>query len=580
MTYESLTGFPDITIERDVPGIMRDGTVLLADIYRPKGTGPHPVLLSRLPYDKQAALANFGYAHPTWYAGHGYTVVIQDCRGRYQSEGEFIPFLNEASDGYDTVEWAAQLPGTGGRVAMYGFSYCGATSLLAATAVPPSLTAICPGFTGSQYYDGWTYQSGALNLAFVMYWSTLLGMDTARRARDVEGYEKLGAALGAAAEWFNFLPTMDYPVTVDHAPYFRDWIEHSTYDDYWKRWSIDEAYGRIDVPALHIGGWYDIFLRGTVRNFLGLSDPLRPSGDFDQKLLLGPWTHMPWTPVDVAGGEISTNEIDDWQLRWFDHHLKGVDTGVLDDPVTAYVIGAGMQNFDSWPPVQTTNVDFFLHSDGRACSKFGNGRLDRDGPGDEPADVFIYDPATPIPSLGGHSCCFDLVTPMGPADQHAAEASRMMLVYTSDPLAQDLLLVGKAHVTLCAASTAVDTDFTARLCVVDQSGTSTNIQEGIVRARYRDSLSDPSPINPGEVYEYCIDLGSLAVRIPTGSAIRLDVSSSDFPQWDRNLNTGGRIGCEGALAALIATQTVLHNERYPSRVSLPVLGEYRPDDTA
>ncbi|MEC9427554.1 MAG: CocE/NonD family hydrolase, partial [Actinomycetota bacterium] len=530
-----------------------------------------PVLLSRHPYDKQAALSNFGYAHPAWYAERGYLVVVQDCRGRYLSDGDFTPFLNESEDGYDTVEWAARLPGANGRVAMYGFSYGGATTMLAAKAAPPSLATICPGFTGSQYYDGWTYQAGALNLAFTVYWSTLLGLDSAKRADDAEGYAQLGAALGAASAWFNFLPIADYPVTADHAPYFRDWVEHSSYDEYWRRWSIDEAYEEIKVPAIHTGGLYDIFLSGTVKNFVGLSSASASVKSQPQKLLLGPWTHMPWAPVDVVGGEVSTNEVDDWQVSWLDHHLKGSDNGVLDHPVTVYLLGEGIRNFTAWPPVEARSVEYFMHSQGRANSKFGDGWLDREVPSDEPVDIFIYDPATPTPSLGGHSCCFESVTPMGPADQSIAEVSRMVLVYTTEPLVEDMLVVGDAFVTLYAASSAVDTDFTTRLCVVGPDGTSINIQEGIVRARYRDSLVDPSPIAPGEVYRYRIELGPVATRVPAGSAIRVDISSSDFPQWDRNFNTGGRIGFEGPLDAVTATQTVLHSGAFPSSLCLPVV---------
>ena len=258
MSYEVLTGMGGVTVERDVSATMRDGTVLLADVYRPKEEGPHPVLLSRHPYDKQAALSNFGYAHPAWYAERGYLVVVQDCRGRYLSDGDFTPFLNESEDGYDTVEWAARLPGANGRVAMYGFSYGGATTMLAAKAAPPSLATICPGFTGSQYYDGWTYQAGALNLAFTVYWSTVLGLDSAKRADDAEGYAQLGAALGAASDWFNFLPIADYPVIADHAPYFRDWVEHASYDDYWRRWSSNLLAGQpFSTPGLAAAmpGW-------------------------------------------------------------------------------------------------------------------------------------------------------------------------------------------------------------------------------------------------------------------------------------------------------------------------------------
>jgi len=580
MTIENLPGLP-VTVERDVPAAMRDGTVLRADVYRPaeQPLDGVPVLLARSPYDKRVNVSTFGNTHPAWYASHGYMVVVQDSRGRYTSEGDFYPFAHEMDDGYDTVEWAATLPGSNGDVGMFGFSYVGATQLLAAVTGPPSLRAIAPGFTASQYYDGWTYNGGALSAAFVCYWANLLALGSAVRAEDRAAVDALGASLGAAEGWFWSLPLSEFPpLQGGYAPYFYDWVEHCTYDDYWKQWSIDSDYSRIDVPALHFGGWWDVFLSGTVKNFTGLrAGAGTEAARGAQKLLVGPWTHMPWTPVSRCGGDgPSTNEIDDWQLRWFDHTLKGIDTGVLDSPVTVYTLDGGWRDLDGWPPSDSAAEDWYIHSGGRANSKFGDGTLDRVPAAAEPPDIFVYDPGVPIPSMGGHSCCFDTITPMGPADQHQAEVSRMILVYTSEPLADDIELLGDVSVTLHAASTATDTDFTARLCVVDPDGRSVNLQEGILRARYRHSLSEPEPLVPGEVYELHIDLGPVGAHVPAGSRLRLDVSSSDFPQWDRNLNTGGTPLQDSALVAAPATQTVLHDPDHPTRITLPV----RPSGTS
>ena len=575
MTIEHLPGLP-VTVERDVPAAMRDGTVLRADVYRPADlpAGGVPVLLSRSPYDKRVNVSTFGNTHPAWYASHGYMVVIQDTRGRYTSEGDFYPFAHEMDDGYDTVEWAATLPGSNGDVGMFGFSYVGATQLLAAVTRPPSLKAIAPGFTASQYYDGWTYNGGALAAAFVCYWANLLALGSAVRAGDRAAADALGAALGAAEGWFWSLPLSEFPpLQGGYAPYFYDWVEHCTYDDYWKQWSIDSDYSRIEVPALHFGGWWDVFLSGTVKNFTGLrAGAGTEAARGAQKLLVGPWTHMPWTPVSRCGGDDgpSTNEIDDWQLRWFDHTLKSIDTGVLDHPVTVFTLDGGWRDLDGWPPSGTVAKDWYIHSRGRANSKFGDGTLDRVPPAAEPPDIFVYDPGVPIPSMGGHSCCFDDITPMGPADQHQAEVSRMILVYTSEPLEADIELLGDVSVTLHAATTAPDTDFTARLCVVDPDGRSVNLQEGILRARYRHSLSNPEPLVLGEVYELRIDLGPVGAHVPAGSRLRLDISSSDFPQWDRNLNTGGTPLAESALVAAPATQTVLHDANHPTRITLPI----------
>ena len=565
----------DVTVERNVEAVMRDGTVLRADVYRP-GTGAElPVLLTRTIYDKRSGVPTFGSAHPAWFAAQGYVVAVQDCRGRFASEGDFYPYLHEMEDGYDSVEWAARLPGVNGRVGMMGFSYVGATQLLAAVAAPPSLASITPAFTASQYYDGWTYNGGAFALAFIGYWATLLALETAQRAGDPEAHLELAAALGNAPAWYRSLPVAGYPpLQTPYAPYFADWVDHCSYDSYWKRWSIDEDYSRIGVPALHAAGWYDVFLTGSVRNFTGLSASGRSEeARRSQKLLVGPWAHMPWTPVSRLGSQSgpSTKEIDSWLLRWFDQTLRGRDTGVLDSPVTLFTLDGGWRDFEAWPPREASAEDWYIHSQGCANSKFGDGVLDRTPPGDEPPDLYIHDPGVPVPSMGGHSCCFDDITPMGPADQHKAEVSRMVLVYTSEPLSESIELVGDASVTLYAATTAPDTDFTARLCAVDEGGRSVNLQEGILRARYRESLSSPKPLTPGRVYELEIELGPVGAKIGAGSRLRLDIASSDFPQWDRNLNTGARPLTDGPLDASPATQTVLHNRSYPTRVRLPVL---------
>jgi putative CocE/NonD family hydrolase len=561
-----------VTVETDVPCRTRDGVTLYADVYRPSGSGTHPVLLMREPYNKWTAQTGSGYNPPAWWAARGYLTVIQDCRGRYRSEGEFVPFVNEARDGYDAVEWAAALPGSDGRVAMYGFSYPGATQLLAATLRPPSLVAICPGMTSSQYYEGWTYNGGAFALALAANWAVGLSYDTARKTGDESALAALEPATGDSA-WFSRLPLeLLSPLTRENAPYFFDWLDHPSYDDFWRATAIDDDYPRIAVPALHVAGWYDVFLGGSVANFVGLrSSAGTEAARAQQKLLVGPWQHGPWKPLLGAGADASPIAVNEWQLRFLDEVVKGRPSGVLDAPVTAYVMGEGWRNFAGWPPPDARPVDWYLRSAGRANSRFGDGLLSPQPPGDEPADTFVYDPLVPVSSTGGHSCCDEALTPMGPRSQEGAEQWGDVLVYTSAELEDDLVLAGDVVVTLHAASTAVDTDFTARLCRVDLAGESRNLKEGIVRARYRESLSEPRPIQPGRVYEYRIALGPLAVRVPAGHRLRLDVSSSDFPQWDRNLNTGGPLGKEGYAAAIVARQTVLHDRAHPSRLTLPVL---------
>jgi uncharacterized protein len=567
-----LPGLPEVTLQRNVSCRMRDGVTLYADVYRPAGEGPFPVILMRLPYDKTQA-ETINYSHPSWYAQRGYMVVVQDVRGSWASEGVFTPFLSEAEDGYDSIEWAARLPGANGRVGMYGFSYAGATQLMPATLRPPSLLTICPALTASQYYEGWTYNQGALALAFTMSWAVSLAEMEARRAKDDEAMTMLRAAFANSQAWNWYLPLTEFPpLTGKYGSYFFDWLAHPTYDDYWRRWSIDEDYSRLTIPALHIAGWYDVFLTGSVKNFIGMrnesgSDVARAR----QKLLVGPWTHMPWAPTgltsDLRG--CGPGIVDDMQLRWFDQFLKGEETGVLDAPVSLFVMGAETwRDFPDWPPPGSEPVRWFFHSKGRANSRFGDGTLSLDAPGGEPSDLFTADPMAPTTSIGGHSCCFNFVAPMGPADQRAAEEYNSVLVYTSEPLVEPTELIGDVTVTLYAATSARDTDWTARLCEVHPDGRSINLQEGIVRARYRESQSEPSLLEPDRIYRYDISLGPVGVRIAPGNRLRVTVSSSDFPQWDRNLNTGDHLFRQRPSAAVVATQTVLHNTEHASHLTV------------
>lgn len=568
MTIERLPGAPALTVERNVPCELRDGVTSYADVYRPQDTEPLPALVVSVPYDRNVAESNVGFAHPAWYARQGYIVVAHDTRGRYQSEGTFNPFFSEGDDVAELVEWASRLQGCDGRVATYGFSYSGLNQLLAAQQNPGPLQAIAPAFTAGSPYHEWFYRQGALSLAFAASWANFLALDTAARRGDDTALAQLSSALGDAQKWYWALPLDAYPPLGDgNAPYFFDWIAHPTYDEFWR--AIEVEHERIEQPALHVGGWYDVFVRGTVRNFTELTK----TGHAPQKLVLGPWHHMPWKPLGGASSEAGPRVVDDWHVRFWNETLKDDPSGVFDSPVTAYVMGDGWHDADAWPPTATTATDWFFHSSGQATSSFGDGTLSETPPQEEVPDVFTYVASYPAASMGGRSCCIEALAPMGPVDQQAREEVRIVLVYTSSPLEDDLLLLGDCSVTLFASSSATDTDFAARLCRVDAAGTSINIADGIVRARFRDSSTDPTPIEPGRVYEYTIDLGPIGAKIAAGESVRVSVSSSDFPLYDRNLNTGGPLYSEPASAEIVATQSVLHERSSPSRVTLPV---FRP----
>ncbi len=567
MAQQPMHGMPEVTVERDLPVTMADGVTLYADVYRPAAQGPHPVVLISHPYDKAGAQSNFvGYLHPSQYARHGYIAVSQDCRGRYSSEGTFHPFVHEVSDVLQTIDWCARLPGSDGRVATYGFSYAGINQLLAAGEQPAALAAVAPAFTAGSPYSEWFYRQGAFSLAFAASWANFLAMDMAARRKDDAELGAYAGALGNAGALYWVLPLSAHPALgSDDTRFYHDWLAHPTFDEYWQPFEIDHS--KIAVPGLHVGGWWDIFVRGTIRNYRELARHSKAP----QKLVIGPWLHMPWDPLGGATGDVGTWVVDDWQLRFWDQVLKGEETGVFDSPVTVYVMNEGWRDLDGWPPSAAQPTDWFLHSAGRAQTAYGDGVLSTSSPADEPPDVFVYDPAFPAVSAGGHSCCLDTINPMGPANQDSVERSKFLLVYTSEPLQRDLVVAGDVLVTIHAATDAPDTDFTARLCVVDAAGISTNLLEGIVRARYRESVERPTPIKPGEIYEYRIELGPTAVRVPAGNRLRLQVGSSDFPQFDRNLNTGGPFGQESATAGRSAIQVVLHTAAHPSRVTLPVL---------
>jgi len=559
----------DITIDTNVPVTMRDGVTLAADIFRPGARGRYPVLLQRTAYNKAAS---FNMLDPLRAVREGYVVVIQDCRGRYASQGEFTPFVDEIADGFDTVEWCAAQPWSNGRTGMYGMSYVGATQWLAAIAAPPHLTAIFPAMTAADYHDGWIYQGGALSLAFTAAWTAqflaipqlarlgLSGDDfREQQGRMMQMIERLRRTL-------SHLPLRDLPMLSRPglAPYFREWIDHPDFDDAWRCVSIAEHHDRVSVPAFNLGGWYDLFAAGPPRNFAGVcgrgATPVARTG---QRLLVGPWTHN--SPSIAQVGEMNfgwgaTLNADDLQLRWFEYWLKEVDNGLMEEaPVRLYVMGEGWRDEQEWPLARTDYVPFFIHSGGRAQSLDGDGRLSRDAPGTEPPDVFLSNPANPVPTVGGG----------GIADQRPAERRTDVLVYTSPPLTEPLEVTGPVRVMLYASSSALDTDFTGKLVDVAPNGYARNLCDGILRARYRDSFSAPALLEPGCPYAFEIDLLQTSNVFPAGHQIRLEIAGSNFPRFDRNPNTGEPAG--SACAGQPAVQTIYHDVNHPTHVLLPVI---------
>ena len=561
-----------VVFEQDVPIRMRDGVTLRCNVFRPADGKPAPALIQRQPYNKNAA-QTYVYAHPAWYARRGYATVIQDSRGRYASEGTFYPLLGDAEDGYDTIEWIAAQPWCDGKVASFGFSIPGVNQLLAASTKPPHLVTAIPGFYPQGMYEGFTHVGGTFGLAAVMDWGVLLAWEEARRRGDTAMLETVRAAASWVGRWSPTQTLREIPLLVDPPlmPFLADYLNHPAYDAYWRQFALAPRIENIEIPCLHVSGWYDSFITQTIEAY----ERCAALGKADHRLFVGPWYHIPWTQQVgcIDFGDDAKNVVDELQLAWFDAHLKGKREALDGLPkVRVFVTGENRwRNSTAWPLPGTQTQSLYLRSKGRANSLSGNGTLSFDAPGDEPADFYIYSPEAPVQSAGGHSCCMPQNTPMGPADQAGVELRNDVLVYSSAALDQPVLVAGKVSAVLHAATTAVDTDWVVKLCDVSPDGRSVNLQEGVIRARYREGTDVERPIEPGHVYEYRISVGVVCHRFAAGHRLRVQVTSSNFPAWDRNPNTGGPPGSESPFGLVVANQTVFHDGARASRLELPVV---------
>jgi len=563
-----------VTVEKNVAMKTRDGVTLRADIYRPAADGKYPVLLTRTPYNKDG-MSPIGLKG----AGRGFIVVVQDVRGRYASEGEWYTFKYETKDGYDTVEWAAALPHSDGRVGMFSGSYVGATQMLAAIGHPPHLAGICPIVTASNYHENWTYQGGAFEQWFNESWTSGLAQDTYNRWINKQANAVIGDTV---------LPLKNFPVfnitnpqdgaglTHSLAPYFLDWLDHPTYDAYWKQWSIEENYQNIQVPALTIAAWYDIFQGGSLRNYMGMKAHAgNEAARNGQHLIVAIGGHSGWgrTIGQVDFGSEAPFDENAVILDWYDYLFLGKQNEFANGkPVKIFVMGKNEWRYeDEWPLKRAAESRAFLHSNGNANSTSGDGRLfaGKRLPDNDPPDSFVYDPANPVPTVGGPLCCDAVHLAPGPRDQKEVEARSDVLVYSTSPLEQDLEVTGPVTLDLYASTSAADTDFTAKLVDVAPDGTAINLTEGILRAKYRESTTgEAKPIVPGRVYEYKIDMWSTSNVFLKGHRIRLEVSSSNFPRFDRNLNTGKDAATDSIFAKV--TNTIYHDQQHPSALILPV----------
>jgi len=530
----------------------RDGVRLDADVYVPDANGPFPVLLMRQPYGRAIA-STVVYAHPTWYAAHGYLVVIQDVRGRGTSEGNFYPFATEVEDGYDAVQWAAALPESTGQVGMYGFSYQGLTQLYAAIAHPPALRTICPAMMGYDLCREMAYENGGFYWQATMAWAIQLEAESARLRGDQDAYRALLQA-SRQLPLTDPIPTRPQ-VLQDYAPhsFYFDWLDHpDPNSDYWRHLSPKDALKTIDLPMLHIGGWFDIYLRGNLNLYRAMVDQSHQP----QHLIIGPWVHLPWSRKvgAIDYGSQAANPVDRLQIRWFDQFLKGQNTGLLQEqPVRLFDLGQHQwRSFPTWPSRDLKS--FFLNSTGLASLSGTEGTLSHSLPDAPVTDTLVHDPWRPAPAFGGHAAI-----PSGPLDRSSLDNRSDILTYTTPPLTQALSLVGEPWLELDCSADQPSFDLCAVLSEVHPSGAVYNFTQGYIR------------LEPGQTtHPVRFSLQPTCIRIAQNHQLRLSLSAACFPTHPVNSGSGATAGETRLMDARIISVTIRCGGKPGSRLLLPI----------
>ncbi len=551
-----------------------DGVRLDADVYTPEGDGPFPVLLMRQPYGRAIA-STVVYAHPRWYAAQGYIVVIQDVRGRGSSTGEFRLFAAEVEDGQATVQWAAQLPKSNGLVGMYGFSYQGMTQLYAAATRPPALKALAPAMVGYDLYADWAYENGALCLQAGLGWALQLAAETARRQGDETAYQQLYEAA-------RNLPLTDRiparpQILQDLAPdsFFHDWLDRPQGDAYWQQ--LKPELTEVDLPMLHIGGWFDPYLRGTMRLFkqMQASCDRKSLPPWTQPLWIGPWGHLPWgrRVGSQDYGPSANSPIDQLQIRWFDHWLKGKPAADLEAaPIHLFEMGQNRwRSLDHWPP--SPQQSHYLHSRGLANLRDDEGSLTSTPPQTASVSTLVHDPWRPVPALGGHAAM-----PGGSFERSAMDCRTDIATYTSPPLTQPLAVAGEIAVEIYCSADAPSFDLCAIVSRVQPEGTVYNLTQGYCRvdaSPQTASIPTPSPQANGMNATQPIQLVRLTLQptsfsLEVGQALRLSLSGACFPAYAVNPGTGASAANSSLLAAQVITLNVCTGGSTASRLLLPL----------
>ena len=567
---DSVSRLNDIRIERHKPVPMSDGIVLYADVYLPAAEGKYPTLVTRTPYGVQR---DGVHEMMVKFAQHGYAIVVQDVRGRYESEGKWEPFRDEAKDGYETIEWAAAQPFSNGKVATQGGSYVGHNQWAAASQKPPHLVAAFPFLASTNIYANWLTMGGAFRLSFNYGW----GVVRMPNRIMLPQYWHTDNYMPENLKYDNtlmHLPLKDADITYEGSPvqHYRDWLIHESYDDYWKSISDEERFNKISVPVYTLGGWFDIFIMGTINGYVGMKNHgATPEARAGARMIIGPWGHgstQSYGGVDFT--PIAFIDVFELQLRFYDYYLKGIKNGLdLEKPVQLFYMGENKWRSETdWPIPGTEYRQLYLNSNGAANSVRGDGSLTFAKPTKSVADTYIYDPQNPIPTTGGNNCC-GTPTTAGPADQRPLERREDILVYTSDFLEESLTIAGPVKMKLFATTDGPDTDWMIKLIDVYPNGNSMPVSEGILRARFRKGLDKINLLTPNQQYEYDIDLTGTANVFQPGHRIRVDITSSNFPQFDRNPNTGEPLGSHSKVR--IAKQTIFHGGANLSHIVLPIV---------
>lgn len=551
-SFQSYDGeFPDgAKFLFHVPVEMRDGIRLATDVYLPAQEGRYPTLLVRDIYTNGSAEVRQRYAR--FATTNGYAFVFQSARGRYDSDGRWYPYFQEINDGDDTLSWIAEQPWSDGQVGMFGSSYLASVQWLAALNRNPALVAIAPAVSPGNYYRDVAYPGGAFSLLSRARWG-----------------------IGLVGSRTNMAFPVDWINGIDHLPletlgesvgfnvrHFQDWLAHPSYDAYWKPLNLEARAAEMAVPALNIGGWYDVFLRSTIGSYKTMTEQAASQTARDgQRMIIGPWPHG-WNQSQTVGdldfGPDALIGVDDLLLEWFDYWMKDGEAPE-GKPIRIFVMGENVwREEDEWPLASTEYTSYYLHDDlslSPDMPSSGDGRL-----------RYTYDPADPVPTLGGN-----IMEPTlrGPYGQAPLDDRQDVLRFVTEPVTAAMEITGPISAEIYAESSATDTDFMAKLIVVKPNGMAFNLVDGVIRARYRNGFEEPELIEPGQVLKYTIDMWATSYRLSAGDRLRVDITSSNYPRLARNLNTGAPFAKTSEMK--VARQTIHLSERYPSRVILPVI---------